>query len=44
MLTNASEISCYHEAISVNNHAKWKHAMQSDKWIVSIRMELGDLV
>ena len=26
-LTNVGEPPCYHEAISVQDHAKWKHAM-----------------
>ena len=27
ILMDACEPSCYHEAISVQDHAKWKHAM-----------------
>ena len=30
MLINVGEPSSYHEAISVHDHAKWQHAMQSD--------------
>ena len=30
MLTDAGEPSCYNEAISVNDHVKWKQAMQSE--------------
>ena len=30
MLSDIAEPSCYNEAISVHNHAKWKQAMQNE--------------
>ena len=30
MLIDVSEISCYHEVISLHDHAKWMHPMYSE--------------
>ena len=41
MLASVGEPSCYHEAISVHDHAKWKQAMQNELDSMDIRIELG---